>query len=136
MFKSALPLASLALAGCATTAAQPLPTEMPLAPEGSNGWQAAGETSRFGPWITPIRVIEDSRCPVNARCVWAGRVVVETQLSLRNGTDRRKVAMTLGEPVAIADGSARLVAVWQDRFTGSEIAPGDYRFAYRFDGGL
>ena len=29
---------------------------------------------------TPMRVTEDSRCPMNARCVWAGRAVVETRM--------------------------------------------------------
>ena len=27
--------------------------------------------------VTPLEVVEDSRCPINARCVWAGRLIVD-----------------------------------------------------------
>ena len=63
--------AALALSACAT-----LPTA------------AAGPTAGLGQAATvgelrvrPLRVIEDSRCPINARCVWAGRLIVRTQVS-------------------------------------------------------
>ena len=136
MLRTATIALLMPLAGCVPSPPPPEPIEMLVAPEGSNGWQVLGETSDFGPWITPVRVVEDSRCPMNARCVWAGRLIVETELTLRGGADVRTVAMTMGEPVALADGFATLIAVWPDRYTGSEIAPGNYRFAYRFDGGL
>lgn len=134
---SALAAAALALSGCMTIIPQPdMPIEQPAAPEGSNGWQKLGEASDFGPVITPVRVVEDSRCPMNARCVWAGRVVVETRITLRGGADVRVVPMTMGEAVQVADGTATLVAAWPDQVTGREISDDEYRFAYRFDGGL
>src|SRR3546814_2440709 len=30
-----------------------------------------------GPLVQPVAVVEDSRCPMNVRCVWAGRVRVK-----------------------------------------------------------
>jgi hypothetical protein len=35
------------------------------------------------PWLSiiPRAIIEDSRCPVNARCVWAGRVRIEADVT-------------------------------------------------------
>ena len=30
--------------------------------------------------VTPKKLVEDSRCPMNARCVWAGRVVVTARI--------------------------------------------------------
>ena len=136
MLKSAIPLAALSLAACATTAQPEPPIAMPPAPEGTDGWQAIGERGEFGPVIIPLRVIEDSRCPMNARCVWAGRLVVETEILLRGGAESLTVPMTMGEPVPVADGAATLVAVWPDQVTGHTVSAGEYRFAYRFDGGL
>ena len=38
-----------------------------------------GETAAVaGLTIRPLRVVEDSRCQINARCVWADRVVLRT----------------------------------------------------------
>ena len=129
--------AALVLPGCTTINQQPaLPIEQPAAPEGTNGWQQLGEAANFGPVIAPLRVIEDSRCPMNARCVWAGRLVVETRFTLRGGADEVIVPMTMGEAVPVADGAATLVAAWPDKLTGRDIATSEYRFAYRFDGGL
>ena len=136
MLKFAAALAALSLAACATTAQHAPPVDTPSAPEGTDGWQAIGERGEFGPVIIPLRVIEDSRCPINARCVWAGRLVVETEILLRGGAESLTVPMTMGEPVPVADGAATLVAVWPEQETGHTIAASEYRFAYRFDGGL
>lgn len=37
------------------------------------------------------RVIEDSRCPINARCVWAGNAKV--RLTATRGSDRRVIEL-------------------------------------------
>jgi peptidoglycan hydrolase-like protein with peptidoglycan-binding domain len=34
--------------------------------------------------ITPLRIVEESRCPVGVYCIQAGRVVVETQIQVGN----------------------------------------------------
>ena len=57
--------APLALAACATT---------PAAPQ--DRIARAGLNERVyvdGPYVTPLAVIEDSRCPTDAQCIWAGR---------------------------------------------------------------
>lgn len=124
----------VALSACAAAAPQ---EALPPAPEGSNGWQAIGETSDFGPQITPLELIEDSRCPMNARCVWAGTVKVLTRISLASGTRVREEVLTINEPVSVADGSVTLVAVLPENTMAGEVTtPPTYRFAYRFDGGL
>src|SRR3546814_12270732 len=64
----ALP-AALALSACATTADAPFP-------DGSD--VALGQKAYVdGPPVQPVEVVEDSRCPMNVRCVWAGRVRVK-----------------------------------------------------------
>ncbi|MGJ8537303.1 MAG: hypothetical protein ACSHW2_09130 [Parasphingopyxis sp.] len=113
-----------ALAGCAT---------IPQAAPRQDGIAGLGESTYVdGPLVTPLRLIEDSRCPINARCVWAGRVVLRVQIA-----GHRTMALTLGEPQQVADGALTLVSVAPDRIAGEgqDIAPANYRFTFAFDGG-
>jgi len=91
-----------------------------------------------GPRVTPIEVLEDSRCPMNARCIWPGRVRLKVRLDLGSGSEMRDI--TAGEPTQVADGSLELVSVTPDRVAGAEGANGNdpaaYRFGFRFAGGL
>lgn len=120
---SALPL--VLLAACATVPAPPA----------HEGPAALGQTTMVGGLaVTPERVVEDSRCPMNARCVWAGRVVLRAQVE--GGAWRRSVDLTLGEPKHVADGALTLVSVTPEQVAGEEIDPASYRFAFEFDGGL
>ncbi len=120
--------AALALSACATTR-----DRTPLA-DASN--VALGQKAYAdGPIIQPVEVIEDSRCPMNARCVWAGRVRVK-MLWFRGNGDKQPFEVKLGESTPIADGSITLEAVRPDKVTNVELKPEDYRFAFRFAGGL
>ncbi|RSU62870.1 hypothetical protein DAH55_00510 [Sphingomonas koreensis] len=87
-----------------------------------------------GPHVTPLRVIEDSRCPMNARCVWAGRLVLRVKVT--GGAWQRTIDLTMGEPVQVADGGLTLVSVTPDKRTDLAIKPRDYRFAFTFEGGF
>lgn len=121
-------IAAFTLAGCAATAANPSAGQPPEGPA------KLGQTVYVdGPRVTPLRVIEDSRCPMNARCVWAGRVVLRAKV--QGGAWQREIDLTLGEPVQVADGALALVSVTPDRRTDLAIKPGDYRFAFTFQGG-
>ena len=121
-------LASATLAGCTATAANP-PVGQP--PEGP---ARLGQTVYVdGPRVTPLRVIEDSRCPMNARCIWAGRVVL--RVKVQGGTWQREIDLTLGKPAQVADGELTLVSVTPDRRTDRAIKPRDYRFPFTFQGG-
>ena len=130
MTRLAAPLivAAFALSACATTSRQ-----TPLA-DSSNvalGQQAYAD----GPIIQPVAVLEDSRCPMNARCVWAGRVRVK-MLWIRGNGEKQLFEITLGESTPLADGSITLESVLPDRMTNVKLKPADYRFAFRFAGGL
>jgi hypothetical protein len=87
-----------------------------------------------GPIVQPVKVVEDSRCPQNARCIWAGRLVVRTLVT--GGSWSRSMDLTLGELAAVADGMVTLVSATPETSTRGPIAPRDYRFVFRFDGGL
>ena len=121
-------LAAFALSACATTSGQ-----TPLA-DSSN--VALGQLAYAdGPIIQPVAVLEDSRCPMNARCIWAGRVRVQ-MLWIRGNGDKQPFEVTLGESTPIADGSITLESVRPDKMTNVELKPEDYRFSFRFAGGL
>jgi hypothetical protein len=87
-----------------------------------------------GPVVKPIAVIEDSRCPMNARCVWAGRVRLK-MLWVR-GQGNQEFELTLGESKPLADGSITLTSVRPDKRTDVVLKPADYRFSFSFAGGL
>lgn len=119
-------LGALALTGCVTTNA--------IKGDGSN--VALNQTAYVdGPRIRPIAVLEDSRCPINARCVWAGRVRVKVLWMRTNGT--QELELTMGEAKTMADGAITLTSVTPGRVAGgSPILPKDYRFSFTFAGGL
>ena len=87
-----------------------------------------GETVHVhGVRLQPIAVLEDSRCPENARCVWAGQV----RLSVRMGGVTRE--LVLGKPVPIVGGTLQLAAVLPPRGKQNRpIPPAAYRFGFLF----
>jgi hypothetical protein len=87
-----------------------------------------GQTVRVrGVRITPLQVLEDSRCPKMVTCVWAGRVRLGARI---DGTARE---LTIGEPISVRGGQITLAAVAPDRVTvGHSIVPRDYRFRFLF----
>lgn len=126
--KFALPmLAALTLAGCATT---PSPSQVR-----HEGPAALGQATYVdGPIVTPLQVIEDSRCPENARCVWAGRVVLKVRVAGGSSVTERN--LILGEPSPFLDGRLTLSSVTPEKNTGRALTPRDYRFVFEFQGGL
>ena len=117
----------LALTACATVP----PSN---AAGGSSGlrWARLGEAvSVDGPTVTPLRLVEDSRCPQGVQCVWAGRVVVSATIS--TPTMKLNRDLTLGEPFALADGTLTLADVRPGRARDTATPPADYRFGFRFD---
>jgi hypothetical protein len=77
---------------------------------------------------TPKKVVEDSRCPENARCVWAGRLVVATRI---DGAGWRETAdLTLGEPKQVRGVTLALVSGLPETQTERETRAGEYRFVY------
>ena len=78
--------------------------------------------------VTPKKLVEDSRCPMNARCVWAGRVVISARIIGPGFSDTAN--LTLGEPFGTNGKMLALVSVRPERTTQAEIGPRDYRFAF------
>ncbi|SMP74616.1 hypothetical protein SAMN06296065_107122 [Novosphingobium panipatense] len=99
-------------------------------------YAALGQTVAVdGPRLTPLQVLEDSRCPMNARCVWAGQVRLRIRIETGTGGE---LELTSGKPARVADGTLELVRTSPDKMTGSgsgAIDPAAYRFGFRFVGG-
>jgi len=119
-----LALVPVALAGCAIV---PTPDSTPPQPAGYA--VPLGQPVRVGDLVvTPKKLVEDSRCPMNARCVWAGRVVVKTTIAGPGWADTAD--LTLGEPYGSHGKVVALVSARPDKVAGTETQPMDYRFTY------
>lgn len=121
-------LLALTLGGCAVIPDKPQPESVAL-PQGTP--VALGQSVTVGGVVvTPTKVVEDSRCPINARCIWAGRLVVTTQI---DGAGWRDTAdLTLGEPwsthgivLALTSGEPG-----REAGEGKETPASAYRFTY------
>ena len=122
--KALAPIAAIALSACVTA---------PPVPAGPSA--SLGETAYTnGLYVRPIAVVEDSRCPTNVVCVWAGRLVVRSEV--RGGSWRRTFDLELGKSQQVADGALTLVAAAPAKVAGSQTAPRSYRFTFDFQGGL
>jgi len=125
--KRLLALTSLALAGCATAP-----------PPAVDGVARAGLNQRVyvdGPYVTPLAVVEDSRCPLGVQCISAGRTRVMVQIDLGSRSEYRELCSD--KPLQVADGTLSLVEVQPSLRPGEQ--PGrdnPYRFGMRFAGGL
>jgi hypothetical protein len=88
-----------------------------------------------GPKVTPLAVLEDSRCPMNARCVWAGQVRLSVRIGLGSRNELREI--TSNKPIPVGDGQLELVEVTPDRVAGEQPSPKQpYRFGFKFSGGI
>lgn len=89
-----------------------------------------GETiAAYGVRITPERVLEDSRCPSDVECVWAGTVRLEARLESGLGTAAQ--VFTVGTPITTEAEAVTLVSVLPYPLSpGTAISPADYRFRF------
>lgn len=136
--------ATALLAGCYPYASgpqpapppRPIPQPMPRPPvdQPNFAWVQLGQTRNVdGIRVTPLRVLEDSRCPMNARCIRAGEVRLLVRID--TGRNRAEREIRSNQPIRVADGTLELVQVQPEKRTDREIRPRDYRFGIRFMGG-
>lgn len=112
--------AAVALAACTT---------LPDAAVRSDGFARLGEATRIGALVvTPRAVIEDSRCPANARCVWAGRMIVRTHVTGPGWNET--LDLTLGTRSAMQDTTLTLTSVEPGKVAGSLSPPAAYVFGF------
>ncbi len=83
-----------------------------------------------GARITPLKVLEDSRCPIGVQCVWAGQVSLSVMIDTSGGCETRELID--GKPVSAAGGTLELAEVVPAKRKDMTIYPEDYRFGFRF----
>jgi hypothetical protein len=119
-------LTALAVAGCAPAEPVVVAGTSPGQPQAAQATVALGERARVaGLTLTPLAVLEDSRCAKDVTCVWAGTVRVRARLDADNGS--RMIEMELGKPTEIG---AVLSAVGPERLSSAPIDQTAYRFTF------
>ena len=120
-----LALLPLLLAGCAAAEPPPAP-----GPPRTADTVSLGRTAVLGPLsVTPLSIVEDSRCAAAVVCVQAGTVRVSTRLE--TGGRARTETLKLDDPVDSGAGCVVLAKVEPYPVQPGSIAPGDYRLTYR-----
>lgn len=77
--------------------------------------------------VRAIEMLEDSRCPANANCVWAGRVRVRVTVTADGKTET--VELALGEPKQVRGKTITLASVLPQKTT-KELRFEDYSFSF------
>jgi hypothetical protein len=101
----------------------PLNQEFTLAPGGAVTVEGSNTRVQF------VEVTGDSRCPANARCIWAGDAVVEIRIA-EPGSSSDYDLHTADAQHAVAthrDFQVRLLGLQPYPFTDRPVAPADYR---------
>lgn len=116
---AAAAFACVIASGCVARDAQPSP---------GPSFVRIAETARVdGVAVRALRLVEDSRCPMNVMCIQAGTVRLAVRLD-ENGRSRETV-LQLGQTEQIGtDRSIRLVAVCPARRDPEPPSPAAYRF--------
>lgn len=86
------------------------------------------EVSGLDVSITPLLVLEDSRCPVDVQCIQAGTVRVRARLVSGLGTAMQE--FKLGEPITTEAETVTLTEVLPAPSAGVSIAGSEYTFRF------
>jgi hypothetical protein len=119
-------IAALALAGCATG---PGDAAARAGDDGALAYGGLNQTIRVGGLtVRPLAVTEDSRCPADVACVWAGRVVLRARVSGMAGEQ----AISSIAPLALPGGGRlELASVAPRRLSARPGTSAPYRFGFR-----
>ena len=113
----------------ALIAAMLMLTTAPAGAASNTSVAGLGETVRLGALrVTPVSIVEDSRCPRLVTCVWRGRLRIR---ALVRGTGQ--VTLDNGVPVRVASGRLTLVDAVPLSQRGKVPPPRAYRFRLRFE---
>lgn len=79
--------------------------------------------------LTPVKVLEDSRCPINVQCIQAG--VVRLQVNLENVEGKGTQVFTLNQPIKTEAGIIELKSVMPTAHTDTNINSRNYVFTFK-----
>ncbi len=81
--------------------------------------------------VTPLDVIEDSRCPEGAQCIQAGTIKVKVRID--SGMGAAFETLELGKPITTEAESIVLVDVTPGRSLDKELHPSAYQFTIHIE---
>lgn len=106
--------------GATASRAASLDREIQLAPKEQAVFDPHGLTVEF------VRVVEDSRCPTDMTCVWAGEIKV--QLSTRiDAAEAEQHEIAAGQHAKVGEFQLFVVNVEPERISTREISAAEYR---------
>ncbi|AKM09917.1 hypothetical protein AB433_07870 [Croceicoccus naphthovorans] len=119
---------AVATGGCVTYPADPVQDSAP-----ARSFVGLGQpVSLGGGYVaTPRKVYEDSRCHVGVQCVWAGRVVVTTQIDGPGWSET--LNLVSGKPLRTHGHEFLLIEVLPAQHPQEDISESDYRFNFVMD---
>lgn len=82
----------------------------------------------LGVTITPRDVVDDSRCPSDVQCIWAGTAHVKSTVSTSAGST--DVVFELGHPETVGGYMITLTELTPGKQSGEEIPDSAYRFVF------
>jgi hypothetical protein len=116
----------LLMPGTVTEIPTPTPTESTTPVSvGTFTVRLGAQIGTMGIAITPLEVLEDSRCGVDVVCIQAGTV------RLRAKVNQGEMTFTLNQPVTIESKSVTLTEVQPAPYAGRQISKTDYRFTFQ-----
>ncbi|WP_067457386.1 hypothetical protein [Actinomadura macra] len=133
--------AALAACGSGASAGTGGPPDGPTVTPGTAFTLAPGQTARLDGGGLTVRfdgVKDDSRCPVNVTCVWAGDATVMVSVTSGEGRPAARelhVTAPAAKTTAVSGYVVGLVGLAPERRSQSPVSPGDYRVQLRIDKG-
>ncbi len=86
------------------------------------------KVSGLGISITPLEVLEDSRCPSDVVCIWIGQVRLKAKLS--SGLGETEQIFISGQAITTEAEEIILSEVFPAAYSTQQIKPADYRFQF------
>jgi hypothetical protein len=79
--------------------------------------------------ITPLEIMEDSRCPLGVTCVWAGTVKLKVRLS--NGLESKELIILVGKQQGVSFANTIVsFSVTPEKTTDHTISTSEYTFRF------
>lgn len=82
-----------------------------------------------------VRVVQDSRCPTDVTCVWAGEVEVEVSTRM-DASEAVSHLIKAGEHAAVGGFRVTVMQVLPKRISTREISPEEYRITLKVERSL
>ena len=82
----------------------------------------------MGVFITPLSIVEDSRCPTNVQCIQAGTVRIAVKVE--SGMGESNMTLALGKAATTEAQTITLASVTPSKISTTTLMPSDYTFVF------